>query len=226
MLIFPLIPVGLSTEHVNFCGSVTLKPDTFYHVLYDICKGLAHHGFRSIADLQDASGCAVGKRFAGIPQPSKQCQTFHLQRAIKFMQPCSRAVVAQEVRSLAEQSKESTEQIRRILNDIQKAISSAVMATEQGGKTVEVSVLQSAETDNAIQVIGQGAGGTVQAAAQILASTNEQVAGINQVAIAMDNIRSASDQIVISMRQAEDATSSLNQMSSKLWSLIERFKVS
>ena len=39
MLIFPLIPVGLSTEHVNFCGSVTLKPDTFYHVLYDICKG-------------------------------------------------------------------------------------------------------------------------------------------------------------------------------------------
>ena len=32
MLIFPLIPVGLSTEHVNFCGSVTLKPDTFYHV--------------------------------------------------------------------------------------------------------------------------------------------------------------------------------------------------
>ena len=43
MLIFPLIPVGLSTEHVNFCGSVTLKPDTFYHVLYDICKGLAHH---------------------------------------------------------------------------------------------------------------------------------------------------------------------------------------
>ncbi|WP_024870972.1 methyl-accepting chemotaxis protein [Tolumonas lignilytica] len=135
------------------------------------------------------------------------------------------AVVAQEVRSLAEQSKESTEQIRRILNDIQKAISSAVMATEQGGKTVEVSVLQSAETDNAIQVIGQGAGGTVQAAAQILASTNEQVAGLNQVAIAMDNIRSASDQIVISMRQAEDATSSLNQMSGKLWSLIERFKV-
>ncbi len=135
------------------------------------------------------------------------------------------AVVAQEVRSLAEQSKESTEQIRRILNDIQKAISSAVMATEQGGKTVENSVLQSSETDSAIQVIGQGATGTVQASAQILASTNEQVAGINQVAIAMDNIRNASEQIVVSMRQAEDATSSMNEMSSKLWNMIERFKV-
>ena len=25
----PPVPVGLSTEHVNFCGSITLKPDTF-----------------------------------------------------------------------------------------------------------------------------------------------------------------------------------------------------
>jgi methyl-accepting chemotaxis protein len=135
------------------------------------------------------------------------------------------AVVAQEVRSLAEQSKESTEQIRRILNDIQKAISGAVMATEQGGKTVEIGVQQSAETETAIQTIGQGATGTVQAAAQILASTNEQVAGLNQVAIAMDNIRGASDQIVISMRQAEEATASLNQMSNRMWDLVERFRI-
>lgn len=51
MLIFPVIPVGLSTEHRNFCGSITLKPDTYYHVLYDICVSLAHHGFRKIAFL-------------------------------------------------------------------------------------------------------------------------------------------------------------------------------
>ena len=40
-----------------------------------------------------------------------------------------------------------------------------------------------------------------------------------------DNIRNASEQIVVSMRQAEDATSSMNEMSSKLWNMIERFKV-
>lgn len=33
MLIFPVIPVGLSTEHKNFCGSVTLRPDTYYHMI-------------------------------------------------------------------------------------------------------------------------------------------------------------------------------------------------
>ena len=33
MLVFPVIPVGLSTEHRNFCGSITLRPDTYYHLL-------------------------------------------------------------------------------------------------------------------------------------------------------------------------------------------------
>ena len=51
ILAFPVIPIGLSTEHKNFCGSITFKPDTYYHMLYDICVSLAHHGFRKIAFL-------------------------------------------------------------------------------------------------------------------------------------------------------------------------------
>lgn len=51
MLYFPVLPVGLSTEHKNFCGSVTLHPDTYYHMLHDICESLAHHGFRKLAFL-------------------------------------------------------------------------------------------------------------------------------------------------------------------------------
>ena len=56
MLIFPPVPVGLSTEHVNFCGSITLKPDTFYHVLEDICRGPFRHGFKKIAMLNCHGG--------------------------------------------------------------------------------------------------------------------------------------------------------------------------
>lgn len=51
MLMFPVIPVGLSTEHKNFCGSITLRPDTYYRMLYDICTSLAHHGFKKLAFL-------------------------------------------------------------------------------------------------------------------------------------------------------------------------------
>lgn len=58
MLVFPVIPVGLSTEHRNFCGSITLRPDTYYHLLYDICVSLAHHGFQKIAFLISHGGNA------------------------------------------------------------------------------------------------------------------------------------------------------------------------
>ncbi len=51
MLIFPVIPVGLSTEHLSFCGSVSFKPDTYYHLLYDIAASIAGHGFKKLAFL-------------------------------------------------------------------------------------------------------------------------------------------------------------------------------
>lgn len=51
MLMFPPMPIGLSTEHKNFCGSITFKPDTYYHMLYDISASLAHHGFKKLAFL-------------------------------------------------------------------------------------------------------------------------------------------------------------------------------
>ncbi len=51
MLVFPLIPVGLSSEHRNFCGSITFKVDTYYHILHDIADSLVHHGFKKLAFL-------------------------------------------------------------------------------------------------------------------------------------------------------------------------------
>lgn len=51
MLVFPVIPVGLSTEHKNFCGSITFHPDTYYHILHDIAESLVHHGFAKLIFL-------------------------------------------------------------------------------------------------------------------------------------------------------------------------------
>ncbi len=51
MLIFPVIPVGLSIEHLNFSGSVSFKPDTYYHMLYDIAESIHNHGFKKLIFL-------------------------------------------------------------------------------------------------------------------------------------------------------------------------------
>lgn len=56
LLVFPTVSIGLSTEHHNFCGSITLKPDTLYRMLDDICSNLSHHGFKKIVFLNAHGG--------------------------------------------------------------------------------------------------------------------------------------------------------------------------
>lgn len=135
------------------------------------------------------------------------------------------AVVAQEVRSLAEQSKQATTQVRGILSDIQKATGSAVLATEQGGKAVEAGVRQSTSSSESIRALAESLAGAAQAAAQIAATSQQQFVGMDQVAMAMENIKAASTQSVASTRQAETAAQHIHSLGKKLQKLVERFKV-
>jgi len=135
------------------------------------------------------------------------------------------AVVAQEVKSLAEQSKQATAQVRAILNDIQKATSATVMATEQGSKAVAAGVKQSTDAGESIRVLTESIAEAAQAATQIAASSQQQLVGMDQVALAMENIKQASTQNVASTRQTETAAQSLHELGQKLKQLVEGYKV-
>jgi len=130
------------------------------------------------------------------------------------------AVVAQEVKSLAEQSKQATTQVRSILSDIQKATSAAVLATEQGYKAVETGVRQSTETGESIRLLADSINEAAQAATQIAASSQQQMVGMDQVALAMENIKQASMQNVAGTRQAEVAAQGLHELGRKLSDMI------
>lgn len=134
-------------------------------------------------------------------------------------------VVAQEIRHLAEQSKQATAQIRTILNNVQKSTSAAVMATEQGNRVVDEGVMQSIQAGDSIKMLAEGILESAQAASQIMASSQQQVTGMDQVASAMDNIKLASSQNVTGTKQAETAVQSLNELGQKLKLMVERYKV-
>ncbi len=134
-------------------------------------------------------------------------------------------VVAQEVKSLADQSKQATAQIRNILNDIQKATSSAVMSTEQGSKAVESGVAQSDMTGESIKTLSNSVRESAQAAVMIAASGQQQLVGIDQVATAMESIRNATDQNLDASRQLETAAGNLNELGQKLRRSVELYKV-
>jgi len=135
------------------------------------------------------------------------------------------AVVAEEIRSLAEQSKQATTQVRTILNDIQKATGTAVMAAEQGSKAVEAGVEQSSQTGEAIRALGDNVAEAAQAAIQIAASSQQQLAGMEQVAQAMESIKQASAQNAASTQQVENSARSLDEVGQRMKELVARYQV-
>ena len=116
------------------------------------------------------------------------------------------SIVAQEIRNLSEQSKQGTKQVRNILKDIQKAANTAVMTTEKGIKLVDIGMKQASGAGDAIHKLMENIAIASQAAIQIEASSQQQLVGMDQVAIAMEGINQASIQNVDSMKQLEEAT--------------------
>ena len=132
------------------------------------------------------------------------------------------AVVAQEIKALSEQSKQATVRVRTILTNVQKGTSSAVMATEQGIKAVEIAIKESARAGEAINDLQSSVNEAAQAATVITASSRQQIIGMDQVVSAMENIKQASLQNASSSKQAETAAKNLNDLAQRLRQLVEK----
>jgi methyl-accepting chemotaxis protein len=122
------------------------------------------------------------------------------------------AVVAGEVRSLAEQSRRATGQVSSILGEIQKAANTAVMVTEQGTKRAEAGVDLAQATGETIHVLRENSQQMAQAAQQIAASARQQLAGMDQITRAMENINLGTIQTQNGMQQVDQATHNLNEL--------------
>jgi methyl-accepting chemotaxis protein len=129
-------------------------------------------------------------------------------------------VVATEIKSLAEQSKKATLQVRQILGDIQKATNGAVIATEQGTKSVDQAMQTVNEADEAIRSLADIIVEAAQTAMQISASAGQQAIGMSQIQQAMRNISQATNQNLASTRQAEQAARDLNGVGLRLRALL------
>ena len=134
-------------------------------------------------------------------------------------------VVAQEIKGLAEQSKQATKQVRSILNDVQKASSAAVMATEKGSKAVDATVKQSVGTGDSIRELSRSIAEVSQAVMQIAASNQQELVGMDQVAMAMVNIKQATAQNAAGTKQVEVTVRNLHNLGQKLKTLVEHYKV-
>ncbi|MFC6791095.1 methyl-accepting chemotaxis protein [Methylobacterium komagatae] len=134
------------------------------------------------------------------------------------------AVVASEMKLLADQAKAATGQIRAILGEIQRGINTSVMLTEEAVKRSAVGKTRSDTTQRTIEEITARFEENVQTFQQIVASTNQQQLGIEQVMGALQNIRQASQQTAAGTRQVETASANMTELAQALMALAERYR--
>jgi methyl-accepting chemotaxis protein len=131
------------------------------------------------------------------------------------------SVVAAEVKSLADQSKQAAAQVRAILNDIQRATQAAVIAAEQAMKTSEAGVALATTGGRTMTTLSENIVGTAQSAQQVLVATQQQMTGMEQIALAMRDIQRSSSQTMAATRQMERSTQDLNALAGRLKSFVE-----
>ena len=172
-------------------------------------------------------GHAIGQIIATVEDLAAQSNLLAVNAAIEAAKAAEHGkgfgVVAQEIKSLAEQSRQATDRVRTILGDIQKATSAAVMATEQGAKAVEAGGTHTDAAGESILALTGSVTEAAQAATQIAASSQQQLVGMDQVAVAMENIKQASTQNVASAKQLETAARNLDDLGRRLKQLVERY---
>jgi methyl-accepting chemotaxis protein len=134
-------------------------------------------------------------------------------------------VLAQEIRKLAEQSKQSTREIRVILEEIQKATSAAVLATDEGSKAVAKGEEQARLVREAILRLAAGVAGSAQSAVVIANSAKEQLIGMDQTSGAMDSIRMAGEQDRKIAARLKETANTLGDLSRQLVETSRSFRV-
>ncbi|MBI1947547.1 MAG: CHASE3 domain-containing protein [Deltaproteobacteria bacterium] len=131
------------------------------------------------------------------------------------------AVVADEIRKLADRVGGSTKEIRGLIEEIRAAVNTTVMTTEAGTKAVDTGTRQFLEVAVVFKQIVSSVGTTTDAAREIELSTKQQATAIEQVNIAIANVAQATRETEASAGQTLQTASQLTGLSKDLLRLVQ-----
>jgi methyl-accepting chemotaxis protein len=135
------------------------------------------------------------------------------------------AVVADEVRKLAERTTKATKEIATMIKQIQKDTSGAVESMEQGTKEVEVGKQLAEKAGTSLQEIIHGAEQVLDIVSQVAAASEEQSSASEQISKNIESISSVTQQSASGIQQIAHASEDLNRLTLNLQELIAQFKV-
>ncbi|QQS36949.1 MAG: Cache 3/Cache 2 fusion domain-containing protein [Ignavibacteriales bacterium] len=134
------------------------------------------------------------------------------------------AVVADEVRKLAERTTKATKEIALMIKQIQKDTSGAVESMNQGTLEVEKGKELANKAGDSLKQIITGAESVVDIVSQVAAASEEQSSAAEQISKNIESISAVTQESAQGVQQIARAAEDLNRLTNNLEELVARFK--
>lgn len=131
------------------------------------------------------------------------------------------AIVADEVRSLSQQSTSAAQQVQVILVEIQDAVRKTIEATEAGMHQVDAGVTQTLEADEIMSKISDDVEEANAAVHEIYDVIRQQAEGLEEISMNISLIDRVIQQSVTSNRMVETVITNLNRLADDLQSAVQ-----
>ncbi|PWB39785.1 MAG: chemotaxis protein [Rhodocyclales bacterium] len=193
----------------------------------------------AIAELIRASGASVeqldrsSQKIGGIVQVIKeiadQTNLLALNAAIEAARAGEQgrgfAVVADEVRKLAERTSKATEEIAGLIRDIQDQIGGTVSGMQQANEQTACSLHLVGGTESALRGVGDDSGKVAQNVQSIADAIREQDAAVHQVAANIERIAQMTEENSAAAEAAAQTAQQLDALAGRLRSVVARYRV-
>jgi methyl-accepting chemotaxis protein len=129
-------------------------------------------------------------------------------------------VVAGEIRKLADQSRKSADKINNLVTDVQAAMNSAVMVTDEGKKTAESSIELALGTAESFIGVKEAVNSVFTNTSEISSAAKQQAVGIQEILAAVNALNLGAMDTAADMENVRASTGQLKKFTEELKAII------